>query len=223
MVRRMQRRMMRRIPLVFVGLVMACPPARAELRRPPVKTWFVEGWAGPLFTVTELESKPNRNVGLPPVEWSARLQFGVAAGARVTDVANLDVGLRFGLGFQSRYQVDRSDFSYNDAIKLIELVPYARGAVFPFPTDAWGISFEGGAGLRIATGGKQGAVAVPADSQLAIRLRFALGATWRFTTTTALTLDFLSVVVDLAATSEWQDTAGHLVAIEPRLGFQYRF
>ena len=212
------------IRLAVLGCLVgaALPASAAKLRRPASETFFVEPF---LVIVIPLSAHDDAlaRAGFGETTWNNRFGFGASFGGRVWDPLLLDVGLRTSLTFQGSYTANESRQSYSSSITLFEIVPFARGSVFPFGTDAWGVSAELGLGLLVAGGGKAGSMEVPKEAQMALRLRVALGATWRISASQAATFDVLSMVTDFPVTTEWKDDLGTVFSVEPRVGYQFRF
>ena len=215
---------MRALLVLSCILSLSCPVGQADgkLRQPDAPMWFVEPTVSVFFPLTELDN-PTKQKTNAATTWAPRAGFGVAAGARVWKPLNLDVGLRTGISFQTHFSVDSSRDSFEDSLKLLELVPYARGTLFPFNRDDWGLSLELGLGMLLGFGGKIGANDFPDKAQMMLRIRAAFGAVWMFKPNHGLMLDAVSIVTDLPLTDHFQDEVGTVVTYETRVGYQFRF
>ncbi len=222
---------MGRCPVICVGALVAlsvalgASDAQSQLRRPTVEPFFVEGWAGLVVPMNDLQQEGCANTGLSACEirWWPRLEIGVSAGGRVWDPLNLDVGLRLSYAIQKYFNNAQRRQDYSSGIDMIEVQPYVRGAVFPFKTDRWGITLDFGLGMFFAFGGKKGGNPFPEDSQMLVRIRVAFGLLLRWTSKTALTIDALSLVTDVPVTDYYLREVGTQLSFEPRVGFVYRF
>ncbi|MFT7624526.1 MAG: hypothetical protein ACI9WU_003714 [Myxococcota bacterium] len=212
------------LQLAFLILATLPVQAQAELRRPTLKPFFVEAKAGLAMPLTDLElaSCDAVNSGCA-LQWGTRPELAVAAGMRVWDPLMLDVGLRLGYGVQWSWSVGGSDFRYDPGISLVELSPFARGAIFPFGTEDWGISGELGLGLVFAFGGTRGGNDFPEETQMMLRIRIAFGAVWRWSASMAWIFNAASLTADVSVTDQFKDAVGSVVSWEPHAAFQYRF
>jgi hypothetical protein len=209
--------------LLVATVLLSSSPLSAQLLKIKESPFVVEPFAGMVFQLNDLAQKDATGLQSSNAQWGTRVQMGAACAMRVWDPLHLDAGLRLGLSFQNRIEIDSSSHSYDPAITMIELTPFARGTIYPFKTAEWGATFEFGLGLLIATGGKQGNTEYPENAQTSLRIRFALGALWRYDESMALTFDIVSLVTDISLMSEWKRYVGTAWSLEPRIGWQYRF
>jgi hypothetical protein len=207
---------------VCLFLFLGSAPASAELLHLTESRFVAEPFVGMVFPMSDLVL--NDSTGLQSdSRWGTRIQFGGAIAMRVWDPLHLDAGIRLGLSFQNRLEVNANSKSYDPSIKMFEFTPYARGHIYPLGTEEWGISFELGLGMLIAGGGKMGSTEEPENAQSSLRIRVALGAIWRYKEAMAITFDVLSLVTDIAITDEWDEKVGNIISLEPRFGWQVRF
>jgi hypothetical protein len=219
--------MIRKLATVFVltaATVVGSPDAMAELKSPEVGTFFVEGFGGLVLPLNSFDNADaGTNLGGSEVTWWPRFQLGVAAGGRVWQPLNLDVGLRLGYSLQKYYDLGEIRNKYDPGMDVLEITSFGRGALFPFGTERWGVTMELGLGLVMAFGGKEGTEDFPRENQMMFRVRICFGAVWRFADSMGLAIDALSLVSDIPMTDFFGEVVGTAVAYEPRVGYFYRF
>ena len=203
-------------------LAILASPAQGRLLRPEVEPVFAEAFAGFVFPVTKLDNTLARTLGADTT-WSPRFGFGLVGGARVWAPLNLDVGLRFGLSFQRGYTANQSKQSFDTSVKMIELVPVARGALFPFGSEHWGLQMELGFGMLLGTGGAHGSKDFPPETQMMLRVRMGVGVVWMWSKRMGLSLEALGLCTDIPVTDFFQDEVGTMLSLESNLAFRYRF
>lgn len=211
------------IPLLIVAVLLSASTASAQLNEHYDPPFSAEAFMGMLFQLTSFEQEDPTGLQNDAISWSPRLQMGGAAAIRIYNPLHMDLGLRLGLSFQNSQVIGEISKSYDKAITMFEITPFVKAVIYPFIDDRWGVSVETGLGMLIGSGGKQGGTEIPKKTQTALRLRFAVGAIWRYATSVAMTFDVASLVTDFSLTSEWQSDVGTILYLEPRVGWQYRF
>ncbi len=219
------RRLAYQIFTALISIAVCVPEAQAQLLRPESGDFFGELGAGVVLQVNELQNEGCDATGLcSNATWGIRPSFLLLGfGARVWDPLLLDVGVRLGYGVQWRYSLSESDFRYDPGIDLVELLPFARGAVYPFGSDVWGVIGELGLGPVFAFGGKRSATDFPEETQLLVRIRFAIGAVMRWDEQMQWVLNALSFTTDISVTDQFQKAIGTVISWDPHVVFQYRF
>ena len=209
--------------LIILVVLASASTASAQLNEHYDPPFSAEVFMGMTFQLTNFEHEDQTGLQTDPISWSPRIQLGGAAAVRIWNPLHMDLGLRLGLAFQNSQQIGEITKSYDKPITMFEITPYVKAVIYPFVDDRWGVSVETGVGMLIGSGGKQGATLIPEKTQTALRIRFAVGAIWRYAKDVAITFDVASLVTDISLTSEWQSEVGTILYLEPRVGWQFRF
>ncbi|HIA04909.1 MAG TPA: hypothetical protein EYN66_23940 [Myxococcales bacterium] len=209
--------------LIILAVLASASTASAQLNEHYDPPFSAEAFMGMVFQLTSFEQEDPTGLQNDPISWAPRIQMGGAAAVRIWNPLHMDLGLRLGLSFQNSQVIGEITKSYDKPITMFEITPYVKAVIYPFVDDRWGISVETGVGMLIGSGGKQGATLIPKKTQTALRIRFAVGALWRYEKSVAITFDVASLVTDISLTTEWQGEVGTILNLEPRIGWQYRF